>query len=147
MSQRNNSNIPASYLILIRQNKILLLRRHNTGYQDGQYSTIAGHVEEGESFSQCIIREAKEEAGITLKSKDIKSAHIMHRKSRDKERVENFFIAQKWEGKLSNMEPHKCDDLSWFALNNLPQNTIPYIRQAIKMITDNVFYSEFGWSE
>ncbi|NQY54774.1 MAG: NUDIX domain-containing protein, partial [Campylobacteraceae bacterium] len=68
MSQRNNSNIPASYLILIRQNKILLLRRHNTGYQDGQYSTIAGHVEEGESFSQCIIREAKEEAGITLKS-------------------------------------------------------------------------------
>ncbi len=30
--------IPTSHLILLRSNKILLLRRFNTGYEDGNYS-------------------------------------------------------------------------------------------------------------
>ena len=59
-----NQNIPAAYLVLIKEKKILLLRRFNTGYEDGNYSFIAGHVEKSESFTACIIREAKEEANI-----------------------------------------------------------------------------------
>jgi 8-oxo-dGTP diphosphatase len=51
-----NETIPASYLILFRDGKILLLKRANTGYEDGNYSVIAGHVEPGENFTQCIIR-------------------------------------------------------------------------------------------
>jgi hypothetical protein len=43
------------------------------------------------------------------------------------------------------MEPHKCDDLRWFELDNLPENTVLYIRQAIDCISKNIFYSEFGW--
>ena len=54
-----HTNIPASYLVLFDHNKVLLLRRFNTGYEDGNYSLIAGHVEEGETFTKCIIREAK----------------------------------------------------------------------------------------
>jgi len=57
---------PASYLVLIEDNKILLQRRFNTGYEDGKYSLVAGHVDEGETFTEAIIREVKEEAGITL---------------------------------------------------------------------------------
>jgi 8-oxo-dGTP diphosphatase len=47
----DQNNIPASYLFLERDNRILLLRRSNTGYEDGNYSLIAGHVEANESFS------------------------------------------------------------------------------------------------
>lgn len=148
MIKQRPQNIPASYLTLIKDNKILLLRRFNTGYQDGQYSMVAGHVELGETFTQCVIREAKEEAGVLVKQEDLKVAHVMHRSSdycQNDERVDVFFVADKWDGKIKNMEPHKCDDLSWFDLGDLPKNIIPYIRQAIEGIINTTYYSEHGW--
>lgn len=81
MPKNYHTNIPASYLILIKDNKILLLRRANTGFKDGFYSMVAGHVDPGETFTDCIIREAQEEAGITLTIQDISVMHMMHRKS------------------------------------------------------------------
>ncbi|HQK63738.1 MAG TPA: NUDIX domain-containing protein, partial [Candidatus Staskawiczbacteria bacterium] len=118
-------------------------------------SLVAGHVDRGENFTGAIIREAREESGIDLKSEDLKMVHIMHRDSRIdypqgvaegvNERVDVFFTADKWEGEIKNMEPNKCDDLSWFDLKNLPDNTIPYVKQAIDCIMKEQFYSEFGW--
>ncbi len=148
MNTQRHTNIPASYLFLIRDNEILLLRRYNTGYEDGNYSVIAGHVDKGESFTEAIIREAKEEANITLKKDDLKVVHIMHRNSKttkNNERVDTFFVAENWSGELKNVEPNKCDDLSWFEIDKLPQNIIPYIKQAIEESLDNNFYSEHGW--
>ena len=42
--------IPESNLYLLKDDRILLIRRVNTGYQDGQYAPVAGHVEKGEDF-------------------------------------------------------------------------------------------------
>ncbi len=148
MIKKRHQNIPASYLTLIKGNKILLLRRYNTGYEDGNYSMIAGHVDPGETFTQCIIREAEEEAGILLKPKDLEVVHVMHRNSgtsENNERVDVFFIAEKWDGEITNKEPHKCDDLSWFDLDNIPENIIPYIKQVIEGIRNKIYYSEYGW--
>jgi 8-oxo-dGTP pyrophosphatase MutT (NUDIX family) len=148
MPKTRHQNVPASYLTLFKDNQILLLRRFNTGYEDGNYSMIAGHVDAGETFTHCIIREAEEEAGITVKPDDLKVVHVMHRNSGedvDSERVDVFFIADKWQGEIINKEPHKCDDLSWFDLDNLPENVIPYIRQVIDGINNKTFYSEHGW--
>ena len=44
--------IGSSYLLLIENNKILLSRRFNTGYEDGKYSLPAGHVETGETLTR-----------------------------------------------------------------------------------------------
>jgi len=50
-----------------------------------------------------------------------------------------------WEGEPQNMEPEKCDDLRWFALDHIPQNTIPHVRDVIeKHITNKTIYSESG---
>lgn len=148
MKKERHKIIPASYLTLIKNNKVLLLRRFNTGYEDGKYSMIAGHVDEGETFTECVIREAEEEAGIILKLENLKVFHVMHRDSlysKNNERIDIFFIAKSWDGKIENKEPNKCDDLSWFSLNNLPNNTIPYISFAIENYKNKVFYSEFGY--
>lgn len=79
-----------------------------------------------------------------------RSIHIMHRQVifndiGARERVDVFIKADKWSGELKNMEPYKCDDLSWFSFDNLPENTIPYIKYALECIRDDVFYSEFGF--
>ena len=145
--QPRHTIIPASYLVLKQENKILLIRRFNTGFEDGKYSMIAGHVDQGETFTEAIIREAREEAGITLASEDVRLVHMMHRKSYidAEERVDAYFLAETWEGTLKNNEPEKCDDFSWFPLDELPQNTIPYIKTALQNVQQQIFYSEYGW--
>ena len=145
MNEKRFKLTPSSYLILIKNNKILLLRRFNTGYEDGNYSVVAGHLDGNETFIQTIIREAKEEAGINIKPENLEVVHMMHRRVPGEERIDCFIVADNWKGEPRIMEPHKCDDLSWFDLNNLPSNVIPYIRQAIDCILKKILYSEFGW--
>jgi ADP-ribose pyrophosphatase YjhB (NUDIX family) len=151
MPKERHKIVPASYLFLLKNNKILLQRRFNTGYEDGKYSLVAGHVDKGETFTKALIRETKEEAGIILRENDLKVAYVMHRNSQEglvvalNERIDIFFVAEKWEGEIENKEPHKCDDLSWFDLDNLPKNVIPYVKRAIDCIKNKIFYSEYGW--
>ena len=136
--------IPTSHLILVKDGKILLSRRFNTGYEDGKYSVVAGHLDGNETFRQAMIREAREEAGISIASKDLEIVHVMHRKSND-ERIDFFLMPTKWRGQPKIMEPQRCDEMRWFNLKRLPKNTIPYVRQAVEMVRKKTFYSEHGW--
>jgi 8-oxo-dGTP diphosphatase len=144
MTKKRFKLIPTCHLILIKDGKILLLRRLNTGYEDGNYSVVAGHLDGNETFIQAMIREAKEEADIDIKPRDLEVVHVVHRMS-DEERIDFFLQAKSWTGKPTNMEPNKCDDLSWYDLDNLPSNVIPYVRQTIEHFRNNVLYSELGW--
>jgi len=39
----------ATYLLLIKSGKILFQRRFNTGWEDGKYTLISGHLEGDEN--------------------------------------------------------------------------------------------------
>ncbi|HEX2867037.1 MAG TPA: NUDIX domain-containing protein [Ignavibacteriales bacterium] len=134
----------AIHLFFRKDDNILLLRRFNTGYEDGNYSVVAGHVEKGETATQAGIREAKEEVGVTIHPSDLKIHGIMHRKSND-ERIDFFAFIDRWHGEILNMEPHKCDELLWTSFDSLPKNTIPYIKRAIELSEKSLWYDEFGW--
>lgn len=138
--------VSAVHLFLVKDGKILLLRRYNTGYEDGNYSIIAGHLDGNEEIKCAAIREAKEEAGITIKSEDLKVVGVMHRKTTD-ERIDFFLSAEKWNGEVTNIEPNKCDELKWFDYDDLPPNVIPYVKKAIDNYITNVWFDSYGWSE
>ncbi len=142
MSKERFKLIASVYLVLIRNNKILLSRRYNTDYFDGNYSFPAGHLDGNETLKQGMVREAKEEIGVDLKPNNLELIHVMNRKIPNDERLDFFFSAKKWLGEPKIIETNKCDDLSWFKLNNLPKNIIPYIKQAINSILKNIIYSE-----
>ena len=137
----------ASYLILIKDRQVLLARRYQTGFEDGKYSLPAGHVEAGETSTQALIREAKEEIGVTLAREQVRVSHVMHRKTLDREYVDMFYIAEKWSGEMENKEPDKCDDLSWFPIDQLPETTIPYVKRALENSFNGTAYSEYGWTK
>ena len=135
----------AAYLMLIKDGQVLLLRRANTGYQDGNYSLVAGHLDGAETAKQSIIREAEEEAGIKLKPADLEVVHVMHRYRTDREYIDIYLKTNAWEGEPTNMEPEKCDELKWYALGNLPDNIIPEVKFALENMKKNIFYGEIGW--
>ena len=133
MSKKRFQMPVAVHLLLIRKGKILLLRRFNTGYEDGNYSVVAGHLDGNEDVKSAMIREAREEAGIDIKPNNIQIVGVIHRKS-EGERIDFFLAADSWYNEIVNMEPKKCDDLSWLEIDNLPINIIPYVKRAIKTI-------------
>ena len=136
--------IASAYLILVKDGKLLMLRRYKTGYEDGKYSLPAGHVEDGETLAQNLCREANEEVGLTIDPKDATLVHTMHRKEEDI-RMDFFFTVSRYEGEPKNCEPDKCDQLAWFPLDKLPGNTIGYIRAAVEAYRKKQIYSERGW--
>lgn len=54
------------HLFLVKDDSILLFRRYNTGYEDGNYSVVAGHLDGGETVKEAAVREAKEETGVDI---------------------------------------------------------------------------------
>lgn len=145
MKDRNKA-IPAAYLFLEQDGKFLIARRCNTGYYDGDYQVPAGHVDAGELPSVALIREAKEEVGIDILPVDIELVHVSYRPKHDDtdNRVDFFFRARKWSGEVTNREPHKCDDLKWVSLEELPESMTPHIRDAFDSMLKGVFYKELG---
>jgi 8-oxo-dGTP diphosphatase len=132
------------HLFLFRGKQILLLRRYQTSYMDGNYSVPAGHLDGEETVRMAGIREASEEIGIRFEPEDMFFAGVFHRHEGD-ERVDFFFEVRKWNGEPFNAEPEKCDEIKWADLDNLPENTIPYIRRAIMNYQAGIPFEEFGW--
>lgn len=132
------------HLFFFRENKVLLLRRFNTGFRDGEYSVPAGHLDGGETVIAAAAREAEEEIGVRIEARDTIFSSVMHRIEGD-ERVDFFLHVHKWQGEPFNAEPEKCDDLRWVDMNQLPPNTIPYVRRAIENHLNAIQFDEYGW--
>jgi len=137
----------AVYLVLKRDNEILLLLRQGTGYADGFYSVVSGHLNGQECASDAMIRESFEEAGIIIAPEHLKFALVIHRNAPDREYVDFFYTCEKWQNEVCNMEPDKCGELKFFPIDHLPENMIGYVRQALIQITANNPYYEHGWKD
>ena len=132
------------HLLFFRENQILMLRRFNTGYADGLYSVPAGHLDGGETILTAGAREAQEEVGVRIEAEDMTITTVMHR-IEDDERVDFFVHVQKWDGEPFNAEPEKCDDMRWVNIDQLPENTVEYVRRSIANHLNGVRFDEFGW--
>ena len=141
-SKVRQKRIVAVHAFLVKNGKVLLLKRKNTGFGDGEYSVPAGHVEPGESVVEAITREVNEEVGVRLSSDLFEPGHVMDRIEED-ERIDLFFVVERWKGVVTNAEPEKCAEVLWVRPNRLPDNTIPYIRQALAFWQQGKFFSIF----
>lgn len=134
-----------AHLILRRDDNVLFLLRKNTGYCDGFYGVVSGHVENDESAVTAMVREAKEEAGIVIEPEALRVVHMMHRRT-NRYNMDIFFECSNWEGEINNQEPHKCASLDFLSPDNLPINVLEFIKDALHSISKNEFYSEKGWN-
>lgn len=130
-------------LLLNRERQLLFGCRQNTGFEDGAWHVPSGHLEVGESVITALIREAKEEVGITIDPRHVEFTHVMHNASGGG-RMAFFFTVHRWTGVPENLEPGKCAGLRWFSLDELPERLIPYCREALECIATEHCFSTFG---
>ena len=135
--------VPAAYVFLLRptaaghDREVLLQLRDGTGFMDGHWAAaVAGHVEKGESVFDAAQREAVEEIDV----RDLALAPLcaMQRTGIGEdpidERVDYFFTATSWAGEPRIVEPHKCADLRWFALSDLPAPVVPHELEVLEAL-------------
>ena len=122
------------------KNEILMLMRNGTGYCDGYYDLPGGHLEANEDIFDGMIREAKEEIGITIKREDMEIIHIYHRYKGGM--LKFVFKVNKYDGIPINNEPDKCEKIEWVEIDNLPENIVPSISIELENIKRQIYYSK-----
>lgn len=137
--------MPVSVQVILfnKNNEVLLLKRKSTGFSDGLYGFIGGHIEQNEQVIDAAIREVKEEIGIDINRDNLTFKAVMNRKvNENTEYIDFVFIVNDWQGKIKNMEPDKCSELLWYNPKNLPMNIIDFEKYLIE--NDEIFLS-WGW--
>lgn len=137
----------AVYVLLRRGDDIAFVLRSGTDWMNGHYGLVAGKVEKNESFTNAAIREAKEEAGVTIKAEDLRAVLTTQRHHDDSDWVDVIFEVSTWEGEPYNAEPHMHSELAWLDTNNLPENVIPANVFFLDCIKQGKTYAELGWDE
>lgn len=136
----------AVLVIFKKDNKVAFMLRQNTGWMDGHYGLPGGRVDNGESYTAAAIREVKEEVGITLQPADLKPVLTLQRHSDDSDWVDIAFEVTNWEGELTNAEPDVHAEITWLAIDDLPHNMVPSMREVFSYL-DGKAYIEYGWDE
>lgn len=123
----------AVHIILINDNKILLQKRKGSKLWPGYYALPAGHIDEGETQYDALVREAKEELEIEINPNDIINNYVVLRRNffeidgkTLEPYIDYYFEIKKYNGVPKIIEEDKCDELLWADVNNLPEPFINY---------------------
>ena len=141
-----NKTLPvAVHVFLIKNGRILLIKRKNTGFKDGQWSVPAGRANHNETLRQSAIREIKEEVGLLINQHNLIQPLVMHYHGERGERLYVFFACKQWEGVPQNIEKDKCEEIAWFTVSKLPESTVDHVRKAIELASRNITFIELGF--
>lgn len=134
--------VAAAYVVLRRPgprgDEVLLQRRAGTGYMDGRWAVLAGHVDPGESVHEAAVREAFEESGVRVDPTDLRPVTALHRFERGgpavEQRLDVFFEVTAWEGEPVLREADRASAMGWFPLQGLPDPVVPHERTVLDLL-------------
>jgi 8-oxo-dGTP pyrophosphatase MutT (NUDIX family) len=123
-------------LLLMRNGRILLRERANTGYGDGAYEPPTGQLADRETIVETAVRVALAEAGIAIGAENVSLAHVMHDVS-GSGRIVFFLTVSGWAGEYSS------PDVRWFPVGNLPTNMLDRSRVALRNYAQGMRFSTY----
>lgn len=143
MKERFKCPITVGVILINDDNEILFQKRSNTGYMDGMYALVSGHLEKNESMTSAIVREVKEEVNLDIMESNVSFACIIRKKNDDY--INSYFKCNTFSGEIVNNELNKCSELKWFSIESLPDNIIPNDKRAINNMINHVVLDEYDF--
>jgi len=122
-------------LLLMRNGRILLRERANTGYGDGAYEPPSGELADRETIVETAIRVAAA-AGIVIGAENVSLAHVMHDVS-GSGRIAFYLSVSGWPGRPTPA------DVRWFPVGDLPTNMLDRARVALRNYADGMRFSTY----
>ena len=98
--------------------EVLLMRRFNTGYQDGKFEFPSGHIENNENSLDGTKRELKEESDLDVELDDLDYLGVVDNNTKGNH-FNMLYKTTKFSGVAKVMEPKECDRLEWVSLELL----------------------------
>ena len=96
-----------------------LIAKHKSG--GGQWGLVGGTQAKQETIEETLQRELEEEIGIHVELKDIKWNNFFQCIATEKVHFDHHgLLITEWTGEIVNNEPDKCDELRWFAEDEIP---------------------------
>jgi len=127
---------------LIRKGGKVLMHQRNNSHGAGEYAFPGGHLEMGESFSDCARRETREESGIEIKN--IKFQYLANiKKYHGKHYVHIGLIADWKSGIPKNLEPQKGTDWFWADPKKLPKPLFEMCKLSFKHLKTKRIYFDY----
>ena len=102
----------ATLCYIQKDNKTLMLHRvkKENDMHQGKWNGLGGKFEPGESPEECVIREVREECGLTLRNPILKGIMTFPQFSKGEDWWAFIFIAREFEGSLKESSE---GDLEW----------------------------------
>jgi len=119
--------------VLIFNNTSILLGKRLQKHGASSWAPPGGHLEFGENFEECAIREVKEETGITITSPRIMAVTNDVFPNENKHYV-SIFLRVDYDGKqpVQNLEPEKVLSWDWFDISQLPDDLFLPLQNLLK---------------
>jgi 8-oxo-dGTP diphosphatase len=118
-------------VLVLKDKKILMgLRKSKHGL--GTWCPPGGHLEGGESWEECAIRETKEETGIEIQN--IRLGYVTNdiHENEGKHYITLIMLSDWKSGNPQILEPDKCEKWEWVEWDNLPSPLFLPIKNAKK---------------
>ncbi len=118
--------------LVYKDNKILVLDRKKKDWPG--LTLPGGHVENNENFNDSVIREVKEETGLTIKKPILCGVEEFKTKQEDRY-IMLFYKTNKYTGKIKSSKEGK---VFWVDINDLNKYKLSLdLKRIIKVMTSN----------
>ena len=89
---------------------------------NGTWALPGGHLEMGEAFEECAVREISEETGLEIQNiKFVIAQNNIFEDGGPRHFVTLLFAADWKSGEPRIMEPGKCEKWDWFSWGDFPE--------------------------
>ena len=101
-----------------KRSPLVLLGRRNAGraYYPDVWDVLGGHLEPGETVERTLVRELREEAGVTPTA--WRSLGVFHEPIPDGLLILHLYTVAAWTGVPRNRSPQEHSEASWFSVED-----------------------------